>query len=220
MNGKLIFRAGVQAGKEFPLADSDITIGRELENNIVLDDVQVSRTHMKIYEKDGTLFIEDMKSTNGTVLNGKVLKKAQKLKNGDMITLGENNIFEVQIGAAEGAAEAQSAEPAKRKLFKFGKREKRPKEVEELLENAQEKSKQPPAAEVEAEPEPEKEPGQEPKKKQSLTDKYPTWAIVLMIAIGFIIVFCVIPWVVIEVTDNWCTLFAGFFNAISPGVCP
>ncbi len=218
MNGKLIFRAGIQAGKEFPLADEDITIGRVLENNIVLDDVQISRNHMKIFQKDGDLFIEDMKSTNGTILNGKVLKKAQKLKNGDMVTLGENNIFEVQLGSAEDAAEVKKAEPAKRKFMKFGKSDKRPKEVEELLENAQEKPKAPSVEEMEAEPA--EKPTKEPAKKLSITEKYPTWVIILFIAICFIIVFCIIPWVVIEVADLWCTLFSGLFNSISPGVCP
>jgi hypothetical protein len=48
----------------------------------------------------------------------------------------------------------------------------------------------------------------------------PTWALVLFIAIGFIILFCLIPFVVIEVTNQWCNLFSGFFNAISPGICP
>ena len=41
-----------------------------------------------------------------------------------------------------------------------------------------------------------------------------------MIALGFIIIFCVIPFVVIEVSNQWCNIFANFFNAIKPGVCP
>lgn len=214
MDEKIVFRAGLQAGKEFPLAEDEITIGRELENNIALDDVQVSRNHMRIFRKEGDLFIEDLKSTNGTILNGKVLKKVQKLRTGDMVTLGENNIFEVQILAVEMAANEKPAKAPKRKSLNFGKSEKRSKEVEEMLENVQKKPQKKPQEEIEVNPQ------QEPKKKQSITEKYPKWAIILMIAIGFIIVFCLIPWVVIEVTDQWCNMFSGFFNSISPGVCP
>ena len=43
---------------------------------------------------------------------------------------------------------------------------------------------------------------------------------ILLAALVFIVVCCVIPLVVIEVTNQWCDLFAGFFNSMSPGVCP
>ena len=214
MDEKILFKAGVQAGKEFLISEDEITIGRELENNIVLEDVQVSRNHARIFHKNDQLFIEDLGSTNGTVLNGKELKKAQKLKNGDMVTLGENNVLEIQIPTAQAKeeiagkskADAQEKDESveksdKRKALKLRKKEKRPKEVEELIESAQVESEDKGAV-------------------QSITDKYPTWAIVLMIAIAFIIIFCLIPWIIIEVTDQWCNLFSDFFNAIDPGVCP
>ncbi len=50
--------------------------------------------------------------------------------------------------------------------------------------------------------------------------KLPTWAVVLLVAMGFIILFCIIPMIFIELSNQWCNLFSGFFNAISPGVCP
>jgi pSer/pThr/pTyr-binding forkhead associated (FHA) protein len=50
--------------------------------------------------------------------------------------------------------------------------------------------------------------------------KLPTWATVLLIALGFIILFCIIPLIFVEITNQWCNLFSGFFNAFSPGVCP
>ena len=213
MDEKILFRAGLRAGKEFLISDDEITAGRELDNNIVLEDVQISRKHMRIFRKDDQLFIEDLDSTNGTLLNGKVLKKAQKLKNGDMVTLGENNVLEIQIPSAKieekaGEAKAKSEENVakeekskKSKALKLQKKVKRPKEVDDLLESAQVESG-------------------EKKTFQSITEKYPTWAVVLMIALAFIIIFCLIPWAVIEVTDQWCNLFADFFNSIEPGVCP
>ena len=46
------------------------------------------------------------------------------------------------------------------------------------------------------------------------------WVFILLAALAFIVIFCVLPLVVIEVTDQWCNMFAGIFNSISPGVCP
>ncbi len=48
----------------------------------------------------------------------------------------------------------------------------------------------------------------------------PSWLIVTLIALIFIVIFCVIPLIIIEVSNQWCNLFSGFFNAISPGICP
>jgi hypothetical protein len=46
------------------------------------------------------------------------------------------------------------------------------------------------------------------------------WIVILLAALAFIVIFCVLPLVVIDVTDQWCNLFTGFFNSISTGACP
>ena len=56
--------------------------------------------------------------------------------------------------------------------------------------------------------------------KKTKDQKKPSWLVILITALAFIVVFCIIPLIVIEVTDQWCNLFAGFFNSMSPGVCP
>jgi len=50
--------------------------------------------------------------------------------------------------------------------------------------------------------------------------KKPTWVVIPLAALTFIVIFCVIPLVVIDVANQWCNLFAGFFNSVVPGVCP
>lgn len=200
MDEKIIFQAGVQAGKEIPLPEEELSIGRDLKNMVVLDDVQVSRHHMRIFQKDGNFFVEDLKSTNGTMLNGKTLTKIQKLKNGDLITLGENNVLKVNIPSQKSAPFVEQNDLKAQGKFKRpeAKSTEEPIEyVEDLPEELSEK-----------------------KARRSTTGKYPTWAIVAMIVIGFIIIFCIVPTVIIETTNQWCNLFSGLFNAISPGVCP
>lgn len=200
MDEKIVFQAGVQAGKEYIFSGEEISIGRDPKNVIVVDDVQVSRQHLRIFQKDQELFVEDLKSTNGTFLNGKPLTKSQKLKNGDLVTMGQNSIFEFQAsGTLSGGEEKHNVLPIFGKQTKPGTKraEERIEYVEDLPEEIQ-----------------------DGKPKRSITGKFPTWAIVVMIVIGFIIIFCIVPSVIIETTNQWCNLFSGFFNAIRPGVCP
>ncbi len=198
MDEKIIFQAGVQAGKEYPFSGEEITMGRDLDNLIVLDDVQVSRQHLRIFQKDDELFVEDLKSTNGTMVNGKTLKKIQKLKNGDLVTIGDNNIFEIRTSALpDSKGEEQDSLPRFIKEIYLKNAEEHIEYVEDIPDDLQ-----------------------VDKPKEKAISKYPAWAIVAMIVIGFIIVFCIVPLVIVETTNQWCNLFSGFFNAISPGVCP
>lgn len=63
-------------------------------------------------------------------------------------------------------------------------------------------------------------------RKEEALDRKPvdhkklTWIVILLAFLAFIVVFCVIPLIVIDLTNQWCNLFSGFFNSISPGACP
>ena len=50
--------------------------------------------------------------------------------------------------------------------------------------------------------------------------KLPPWIMVTLIALIFLILFCAIPLFIVEVSNQWCNLFSGFFNALTPGICP
>jgi pSer/pThr/pTyr-binding forkhead associated (FHA) protein len=209
MDEKLIFQSGSQPGKEVLLSGDEITFGRDPENTVVLEDVQISRHHLRIYREKQNWLVEDLNSTNGTTVNGKALKKAQKLKHDDIVTMGEDVTFKVILQEEKPQREAKKEEKASEKEDKSRKglsfkREKREKvdPVEEMPVSVSD------------------EPAVEEKDTVKFLDKYPKWAIILMIAIAFIIIFCVIPFVVIEASDQWCNLFSGFFNSVSPGVCP
>lgn len=57
----------------FELMDESTSIGRSKDNHVVVEDTTVSRKHIKIIQKDETYFIQDLKSTNGTFINGELL---------------------------------------------------------------------------------------------------------------------------------------------------
>ena len=68
-----------------------ITVGRDLENLIRLTDLETSRTHCQIVFEDGMTFLTDLKSSNGTTVNGKMVTRAA-IKVGDHIQLGQTVI--------------------------------------------------------------------------------------------------------------------------------
>ncbi len=71
-----------------------ITIGRNVKNDIQIDNLSVSKQHARIVKRQGKYFIEDMKSTNGTYLNEKKIAK-EKLANNDVITVGKHTLLAI-----------------------------------------------------------------------------------------------------------------------------
>ena len=65
-----------------------VTVGRGLENPICVTDLETSRTHCQIVFEDGKNFLVDLKSSNGTTVNGKMVTRAP-IKIGDHIQLGQ-----------------------------------------------------------------------------------------------------------------------------------
>lgn len=78
---------GPQAGQKFKI-DGDVVLGRAIDSAVVLDDPEVSRSHVRITRADtGAYMIEDLGSRNGTQVNGVPIQK-QYLVFGDKIQVG------------------------------------------------------------------------------------------------------------------------------------
>ena len=86
--------------KEVPLTKDRTTLGRRPYNDIVIDNLAVSGEHA-LFERTGAeVYLEDLRSTNGSYINGKAVKK-QLLKHGDVVELGKYRIEFVNDGAAD-----------------------------------------------------------------------------------------------------------------------
>jgi pSer/pThr/pTyr-binding forkhead associated (FHA) protein len=85
--GKLIVIYGDHAGKEYRLGPRRILIGRTGQCDIVIDDSSVSREHACIETKHDRFLLQDLKSTNGTQVNGKFID-VHLLSHGDKIRIG------------------------------------------------------------------------------------------------------------------------------------
>lgn len=72
----------------FPLDTNLVTIGRGLNNDIVLEDPRISRQHAQVRFKARRFLITDQGSTNGTYVNGTPVTTEQILRNGDIVSLG------------------------------------------------------------------------------------------------------------------------------------
>ncbi|OGO69958.1 MAG: hypothetical protein A2Z49_03010 [Chloroflexi bacterium RBG_19FT_COMBO_56_12] len=87
---QLVMRKGPTPGLVFDLVRSDITIGRDMTNDFVINDVEISRRHAVLRLEAGSYVVEDQGSTNGTFINGVRLMGPHSLSVGELITFGEN----------------------------------------------------------------------------------------------------------------------------------
>lgn len=86
-NPVLIINDSEHAGKRLNLQNEVFTVGRGKECDLVIDERQVSRQHIKIKRLDDVYYVEDLNSKNGTWVNGEQLKGERQLKDGDEIQL-------------------------------------------------------------------------------------------------------------------------------------
>jgi pSer/pThr/pTyr-binding forkhead associated (FHA) protein len=74
---KLIFNGEKFDGRVYEIAAARTTVGRSDANTLSIHDGSVSERHCEIYDNGADLIVRDLGSTNGTVINGKVLRNAQ-----------------------------------------------------------------------------------------------------------------------------------------------
>jgi len=84
---KLVWKVPGQAPLAFPLRQERISIGRDAGNDIRLPEPAVSSRHAAIIRKAGRVVLHDLKSSNGTWVNGARIDN-QELVHGDMIAFG------------------------------------------------------------------------------------------------------------------------------------
>ena len=136
---RLILSLDNQVLAEYNMTKERYTIGRLPDNDVRIDNPAVSGHHSLIINILNDSFLEDLNSTNGTYVNGKLIKK-HALQHGDVITIGHHQLrfsdqqvsepeqdeFEKtmvipagqqnadQLAAAEAAADAAAAAAARK----------------------------------------------------------------------------------------------------------
>src|SRR3990172_13282366 len=88
---KLVLSINGAIQGEYELSQERLTIGRKPDNDIQIDNLAVSGKHALIITILDDSFLKDLGSTNGTYVNGKLVKK-HALKNGDVIAIGKHEL--------------------------------------------------------------------------------------------------------------------------------
>jgi predicted component of type VI protein secretion system len=124
---RLVMRKGPTPGKVFALSNDQVTMGRDTTNDIVINDVEISRNHARFTKQGDGYLLEDLGSTNGTFVNEQRLSGSYVLKAGQSVRFGENVTLSYELagfdpdatlasgqGKAPAAAAAAPAAPPAR----------------------------------------------------------------------------------------------------------
>ncbi len=90
-SARLLVRVGAQPEEEYILEREVTILGREAINDLVIDDVEVSRRHTRILREAEGFYVEDLGSTNGTFVNGQRVTSPLLLYHGDTIEMGKSS---------------------------------------------------------------------------------------------------------------------------------
>jgi pSer/pThr/pTyr-binding forkhead associated (FHA) protein len=190
---QLIMRSGPNPGKEFPLESVETRIGRDVDNDIVINDAEVSRHHATIYLQMESFVLEDKGSTNGTSINGRRITSPHTLRTGDIVTFGEHVDLLYEGGV----------DPNATVLTHSVQQESAAARIPSTPINT--------AFETPI-PREEFDMGESPQPK-----KIP-WLILILIVILLIVCVCGVSLYVIDTNNMWCSLFPFLFSACSGGV--
>ena len=101
---RLIIRTGPNPGMTFDLTKEVTMFGRDVTNDVVLGDAEVSRQHARLTRTPAGFVLEDLGSTNGTFVNNERLAAPRVLSPGDLLGLGENVTLTFDSTSPEAAA--------------------------------------------------------------------------------------------------------------------
>ena len=101
----LLVKLHGQGARQIELTLETLTIGRKGDNALAIEDPAVSAHHARIVKVQAVFFLEDLKSTNGTAINGRPITRHQ-LRDADVITIGQHRLVFQENATASTAAPA------------------------------------------------------------------------------------------------------------------
>jgi len=106
MNSKLVLRFKDSIISEYPLVAEETSIGRKPENAIHIDNLSVSGHHARVLKIGSKVILEDLGSTNGTLIDSKRITK-HILQHGDSILIGKHTLTYVELEDSPVAAQSE-----------------------------------------------------------------------------------------------------------------
>jgi predicted component of type VI protein secretion system len=178
---QLIMRSGPTPGKVFQLKSDEVFIGRDVGNDIVINDAEISRRHARLAIQAGGYILEDMGSTNGTAVNGERLTSRHVMREGEIISFGEHVALVFESLADDKEATV------------VGPRTARKAPVE--------------PSQAAAEPAPKSHTSPRPAQAAPVIGKkkFPGWVIVVVVIL-LVLCFCVGLPIIIDSLNMWCSI--------------
>jgi predicted component of type VI protein secretion system len=212
---RLVLQSGAGAGTEYPLEKTDLFLGRDMSNDIVVNDPEVSRKHAHLVLEGATYRLEDLGSTNGTFIRGQRLSAPVLLRPGEIITIGEKVVlrFDVFMSDPNATVAVQRGANQNTQVPRQPVTPQIPLAPPATPPSQVYQPVTPPQAPSQSVAPYAVQPPQAAKKISKAV-------LILLIVAGVIVLFCIIPWILIEVTNSYCSLFPGVFNALMTGACP
>jgi pSer/pThr/pTyr-binding forkhead associated (FHA) protein len=211
---RLVMRTGPTVGKVFPLDKNEIFIGRDLANDISINDPEVSRRHARIFLQGNNYVLEDLGSTNGTMVGGQRLMGPYLLRPMELIVFGEQVSLMYEIAVPDTDATIAASAP----------RTQEPRHAQAMpVPNVR------PVPQPVPQPEPSFEPaysGHVPAEQEYYEEeivekkKFPVWIIALILILLLVSCVCVVGLYLIDSNSMWCQVFGFLFNILTPGACP
>jgi len=102
---------GPLEGARFPVPTDGLSIGRDPDCNVILDDANVSRYHARLVFHNAAIWVQDVGSRNGVFLNEKRVVRHKQLSPGDELVIGEH-IFTLELELPEAEPSLTGSIPA------------------------------------------------------------------------------------------------------------
>jgi predicted component of type VI protein secretion system len=218
---RLVMQTGPTPGRDIPLQKSELFVGRDSSNDIVINDAEVSRRHARFFLQGTSYMLEDLGSTNGSFINGQRLVGPTPVRPGEIITLGEriNLVFESLTFSQPPVAAFPSATPipplsqpepsAPPQASPLGHAPVIPQPVarSEPLQ-AKPSSSSTFSGHVPSA-------GLSPVPAPVIKTRIPAWVWIVIAVLTILLIF-----LIIDDARLWCPLFGWAINGIFPGNCP
>jgi len=210
-NFRLVFQNGPDAGSEYLLDKMELFVGRDNSNEVVINDTEVSRKHARLVMEGSTYRLEDLGSTNGTFVRGQRILTPILLTPGDLITFGDKIVLKFEPAFSDPNATVIA--------------QRSPRQVAQPSRPAPVSAIPPAPSMPMAQPQIPSTPVYQPIPAAPV---YPTAApkknskalVIVLIILGALVLLCVIPWIIVDLTNSYCSLFPGILNMLFPGACP
>ena len=86
---------GLERDQRFDLIGG-LSVGRSKDADVRIEDRYASSIHARVFSREGRFYVEDMNSTNGTLLNGATLHGEAELIDGDTVQIGDT-VFKLEV---------------------------------------------------------------------------------------------------------------------------